>query len=81
VRQELWGIALAYNLVRLEMERVAAEANVPPTRISFVTSLAMIRDEFHTLSLRTMKPGSAPARLARLRQRLKRLWRASAGSI
>jgi len=73
VHQELWGIALAYNLVRLEMERVAAEARVPPTRISFVASLAMIRDEFHTLSLRTMTPGSVPGSLARLRQRLKRL--------
>jgi len=73
VRQELWGIALAYNLVRLEMERVAAEAGVPPTRISFVGSLAMIRDEFHTLSLRSMTPGAMPASLARLRQRLKRL--------
>lgn len=73
VRQELWGIALAYNLVRLEMERVAAEANVPPTRISFVASLAMIRDEFHTLSLRSMTPGSVPARLIYLRQQLKRL--------
>jgi Insertion element 4 transposase N-terminal/Transposase DDE domain len=73
VRQELWGIALAYNLVRVEMERVAAEAKVPPTRISFVASLAWIRDEFHTLSLRTMTPGSVPGHLARLRQRLKRL--------
>lgn len=73
VRQELWGIALAYNLVRLEMERVAVEAGVPPTRISFVASLALIRDELHTLSLRSMTPGSVPARLAMLRQRLKRL--------
>jgi hypothetical protein len=73
VRQELWGIALAYNLVRLEMERVAAEAGVPPTRISFVAALHLIRDEFHTLSLRTMKPGSVPARLIDLRRRLKRL--------
>jgi hypothetical protein len=73
VRQELWGIALAYNLVRVEMERVAVEADVPPTRISFVASLAWIRDEFHTLSLRTMTPGAVPASLARLRQRLKRL--------
>ena len=73
VRQELWGIALAYNLVRVEMERVAAEADVPPTRISFVASLAWIRDEFHTLSLRSMTPGAVPASLARLRQRLKRL--------
>jgi hypothetical protein len=73
VRQELWGIALAYNLVRVEMERVAAEAGVPPTRISFVASLAMIRDEFHTLSLRSMTPGAIPASLARLRKRMKRL--------
>ena len=73
VRQELWGIALAYNLVRVEMERVADEAKVLPTRISFVASLALIRDEFHTLSLRSMTPGSVPARLQRLRQRMKRL--------
>ncbi len=73
VRQELWGIALAYNLVRVEMERVAAEAGVPPTRISFVASLHLIRDEFDTLSLRTMTPGSVPRSLADLRRRLKRL--------
>jgi hypothetical protein len=73
VRQELWGIALAYNLVRVEMERVAAEAGVAPTRISFLASLHLIRDEFHTLSLRTMTPGSVPARLVDLRRRLKRL--------
>ena len=73
VHQELWGIALAYNLVRVEMERVAAEAKVLPTRISFVGSLAMIRDEFHTLTLRTMTPGAVPASLAGLRKRLKRL--------
>lgn len=34
VAQEIWGILLAYNLVRLEMERVADEAGVEPTRIS-----------------------------------------------
>ncbi|MGH9657707.1 MAG: IS4 family transposase, partial [Bryobacteraceae bacterium] len=43
VRQEIWGIALAYNLVRREMERAADEAGVPPTRISFVNALALIR--------------------------------------
>ena len=73
VRQELWGIALAYNLVRVEMERVAEQAGVPPTRISFVASLALIRDAFHTLSLRTMTPGSVPTYLADLRRQLKRL--------
>ena len=44
VRQELWGIAIAYNLVRLEVERAAAEANVPPTRISFVAAVALVRE-------------------------------------
>jgi hypothetical protein len=73
VRQELWGIALAYNLVRLEMERTAAEAGVPPTRISFVTSLALIREAFLDCSLRSMTPGAIPKYLANLRKNLKRL--------
>jgi hypothetical protein len=73
VRQELWGIAIAYNLVRVEMERVAAEAKVPPTRISFVASLSMVRDELLTLGLRSVTPGAVPASLARMRKRLKRL--------
>lgn len=73
VRQELWGIALAYNLVRVEMERAAAEAGVPPTRISFVASLAMIREEFMWLASPRVTPGSIPASLDRLRTRLKRL--------
>jgi transposase InsO family protein len=73
VRQELWGIALAYNLVRVEMERAAAEAGVPPTRISFVASLAMIRDEFLWLGSPRVTPGAIPASLARLRMNLKRL--------
>jgi hypothetical protein len=73
VRQELWGIALAYNLVRVEMERVAAEAGVPPTRISFVAALSMIREEFLMVSLPRVTPGAIPASLKRLRRRLKRL--------
>jgi hypothetical protein len=73
VRQELWGIALAYNLVRVEMERAAAEAGVPPTRISFVAALALIRDEFIWLASPRPTPGAIPASLARLRKHLKRL--------
>jgi hypothetical protein len=73
VRQELWGIALAYNLVRVEMEKAAAEAGVPPTRISFVASLAMIRDELLWLSSPRPTPGAFPASLMRLRKGLKRL--------
>jgi hypothetical protein len=73
VHQELWGIAIAYNLVRVEMERIAKEAGVPPTRISFVASLAMIREELLALTLPRVTPGAIPAYLGRMRRRLKRL--------
>src|SRR5262249_30809332 len=39
VTQEMWGLLIAYNLVRLEMQRIASEFDVAPTRISFVASL------------------------------------------
>jgi hypothetical protein len=71
VEQELWGILLAYNLVRLEMERVAKQAKVEPTRISFVESLRLIRDEWMWLSV-TGSPGAIPKRLASMRANLKR---------
>jgi hypothetical protein len=73
VRQELWGIAIAYNLVRLEMERVATEAGVPPTRISFVAAIALVRDEIGRLYGRRLALGTIPARLQHLRRNLKRL--------
>lgn len=73
VRQELWGIALAYNLVRVEMEKTAAEADVPPTRISFTASLALIRDELGRMGGRAFAPGTIPSRLRDLRRNLKRL--------
>jgi hypothetical protein len=70
VEQELWGILLAYNLVRLEMARVAKAAKVEPTRISFVESLRLIRDEWSWLSVTS--PGAIPKRLASLRANIKR---------
>lgn len=73
VRQELWGVAIAYNLVRLEMERAADEAAVPPTRISFVAAMALIKDEISGLRGRGLPLGTIPARLAGLRRSLKRL--------
>ena len=71
VRQELWGIALAYNLVRLEMERVADELGVTPTRISFINALDLIRDEWIWCSNST--PGAIPKQLDELVRRLKLL--------
>jgi len=62
VKQELWGIFLAYNLVRLEMERIADEAHVDPIRISFVTALRYIRDEWFWLC-GTRTPGAIPGHL------------------
>lgn len=70
VEQELWGVLLAYNLVRLEMERVAESAKVEPTRISFVESLRLIRDEWLWPSVTS--PGAIPKRLATMRANMKR---------
>jgi len=44
VRQELWGMAIAYNLVRREMDLLARKHKLPPRRISFRTALMLIRD-------------------------------------
>lgn len=73
VRQELWGIAIAYNLIRLEMERAADEARVSPTRISFVHALAHVKDEIGRLRGQRLALGTIPSRVALLRQKLKRL--------
>lgn len=35
VRQELWGLLIAYNLIRQEMGQMADGLNVPPQRLSF----------------------------------------------
>jgi hypothetical protein len=70
VRQELWGILLVYNMVRLEMESIANEEKLEPTRISFVESLRLIRDEWEWLSVTS--PGAIPKRLATLRSNVKR---------
>jgi len=44
VLQEVAGIGIAYNLVRVEMERVAQQLNLEPTRISFRHALVLIRN-------------------------------------
>jgi hypothetical protein len=72
VRQELWGIFLAYNMVRLEMDRVARELKLWPTKISFVASLRLIRDEWLWSAIAS-RPGSIPGHLQALRVNLSRL--------
>ncbi len=73
VRQEIWGIALAYNLVRLEMERAADEAGVEPNRMSFVNAVAFIRSAWLRWSTQPLAPGRIPEGLLDLRRHLKLL--------
>lgn len=71
VEQELWGVLLAYNLVRLEMARVARAAGVAATRVSFTAALHLIRDEW--LWCAVAMPGAIPRHLRELRRTLTQL--------
>lgn len=68
VNQELWGILLAYNLVRVEMECVADDAKVEPSRISFVGAMRLIIDEWLWCAIAS--PGAIPRHLRNLRESL-----------
>jgi len=70
VAQELWGLLLAYNLVRFEMMRLADELRVEPTRISFVAAVRSIVQEWYW-NADTPTPGAIPKRLATLRDHLR----------
>ncbi len=61
IRQELWGLAIGYNLVRLEMERAAQRIGLPPSRISYRASLMMIRNFW--LAAWQVATGNLPRRL------------------
>lgn len=69
IRQEVWGILLAYNLIRLEISRIAQEAAVPPLRISFLMAMRYIQDEF--LWCAVASPGAIPKKLRALRANVK----------
>lgn len=69
VAQEMWGLLIAYNLIRLEMERVANELGVAPTRISFVAALREFVNEWHLASIAS--PGTIPKRFSTLTDRLR----------
>lgn len=70
VAQELWGLLLAYNLVRLEMMRIADDLRVEPTRISFVAAAREIRQEWYW-NADTPTPGAIPKRLATMRDNIR----------
>ena len=69
VRQEVWGLAIAYNLVRLHMQQVAQRAGVAPTRISFRHALLLLRG-FWQLTAWIASPGTLPRRLDDLHREL-----------
>ena len=69
ISQEMFGILLAHNLVRLEMVRIAKEAGVSPLRISFVMAMRLICDEWMWSSLAA--PGAIPRHLLELAENIK----------
>jgi hypothetical protein len=64
VCQEIFGIAIAYNLVRIIMARAAKVANQPPNRLSFHNAL------LHVRSFLLMAPEIAPGKLPDLYAKL-----------
>jgi Insertion element 4 transposase N-terminal/Transposase DDE domain len=69
VAQEMWGLLIAYNLVRLEIERVAKELGVPPIRVSFLAALREVVEQWHFATLAS--PGKIPDRLSTATDRLR----------
>ncbi len=68
IRQEVYGIALAYNLVRRELAVVARSEGIDPRRMSFRHGLLLIRN--FMLTAWTTPAGALPRRLASLEQDL-----------
>lgn len=64
VAQEIWGLAIAYNLVRYEMSQVATRNGLPAHRLSYRGSLLLIRN--FCLSAWLLAPGTLPRHLERL---------------
>ena len=70
VEQEVWGLLLAYNLVRLVMSRAAPRARVPPVRLSYRYALLAVRAFWHAAW--DTSPGTLPRRLEALLDELAR---------
>lgn len=65
IRQEVWGLSVAYNRVRREMEAVVAQWKRPPRRIRFRGALVLIRDLF--IWAATASPGPLPKMIEGMR--------------
>jgi hypothetical protein len=64
IEQELWGLLLAYNLVRRALGRAAPDAGVPPNRLSYRHAVLVLRTFWLTTPLTA--PATLPRRLAQL---------------
>ncbi|HVV85748.1 MAG TPA: IS4 family transposase [Kofleriaceae bacterium] len=71
VEQELWGILIAYNLIRLEMARIADDLGVEPTQISFVAAVSHFVEQW-LWATNTLTPAAIPKRLDTMRDRMRR---------
>ncbi len=65
VRQELWGLLIAYNLVRREIDAAAEELKLAPNRISFSATLRLMRDLFFWAEVAS--PGKLPKMVQEMR--------------
>lgn len=70
IYQEIWGLLIAYNLIRVEISQIAKEADVSPLRISFVMAMRFIQDELMWCAIAT--PGSIPKKLRAMRENVKK---------
>lgn len=66
IEQEIWGVLIAYDLIRQEMREMAAALQVAPQRLSFQWLTLVITSALYHRPLQT--PGTLPKRLALLRQ-------------
>lgn len=65
IEQELWGLFIAYDLIRQEMRQMATELRVAPQRLSFQWLALAITSALQHWALQT--PGALPKQLAWLR--------------
>jgi len=69
VRQEIWGILIAYNLIRRRMAYAANRIGELPNRMSFRFSMMLVR-AFCIATAWTNSPGNIPRHLAQLDEEL-----------
>jgi hypothetical protein len=69
--QELWSVGFLGDSLHLQAHEIVGERDVPPSRISFVMRLRLIRDEW-AWAAASNSPGAIAKNVRRLREELKR---------